>query len=259
VFCGFDIPGGVLFADPLAANSVQECMEQCVIPRFNVDPCYGIAFNSATHECHLKGVAVTRSTPEDDTGAFKKSTNFISGLANRQQFIPASTDCPFEDGSIQTAANGEKFKIACFKDHYGGDYHPDGWPWHTDSLEECMELCSNSTSACEAVTWNPGMAFSFSNCMPKTNVKVGDEEAALDTPLHLAFAILPDIENDCVDKSVIGADANKNFELQCNTDLGGEPTSSVHQNTLNNCLDACANANNCQGVSFDSYGLSPSI
>ena len=169
--CGQDISGG--YESWYNGNNLQECMDACSTAR---PPCYGVAFSEGY--CYAKNETDALSEYLVDR------TDVDSALADATQLKTFDSTCPHNTLSYQNTTTGMEFQILCDRDG-GNDYCPtnsegqrtpggwadfiDGCPTHTDSLDECMLLCSQAQPLCEGVSWNPGMESGFANCYFKTN------------------------------------------------------------------------------------------
>lgn len=86
-------------------------------------------------------------------------------IADADQLTASSkSGCPFAEGATYTTPSGLEFDIICNRDYYseGGDFCPDPIEdnkchLHADTMEECLDLCSQSHPLCQGVTYNANL------------------------------------------------------------------------------------------------------
>lgn len=233
----------------ISLTSLDDCMNACSTYSSR---CYGVSFNDALGMCWMKNSTVSSETKEqeDDTH---------SAIANASQLSGDDTTCPYTDQSYETTTSGLAFQIYCNKDLDGSDLSALNWnyPYHADSLMDCMDLCAETHPLCEAVAWNPDMNNGYSNCYPKTST------TGLVVPTgyvsHFAIASFSS-RNDtsCVDDSTYKSAAanSSSFSINCNQNIANNTIESVHSASLDDCVDSCNTYSNstqsCSGVVYDS-------
>lgn len=146
-----------------------------------------------------------------------------------------------------------EFEIHCDIDNAFGDYNPDKYPHppHTDTLAECMDICSNAHPLCRAVSWNPDMEAGFANCYLKNSL-VGNPKTPSNYVAHTAVAKLGLLNNSCPTNSTYTSNG-KVLNVDCNqiNDGSNNNLTSIHENDLDSCLDACASNTTCALAVFD--------
>ena len=223
-------------------------MEDCSTYR---PRCYGVSYDTDTGDCQFKD--------RDDVSPaeFSSDDNANSAIARITQLTsPSNTSCPFDPNSYQYTTEGMRFEILCNLDMPFGDYRPSNvnyWPYHADSLQECMDLCSTSRPLCEGVSWNPGMEAGFANCYPKSSQE-GTPEASNGYVTHSAIWRDDGFNVSCPTvKTYSASNDNKSFEISCNSGRLGGSNTSYHATSLDGCINTCAtnSSQNCLGVVYD--------
>jgi hypothetical protein len=136
------------------------------------------------------------------------------------------------------------------------------WFYHTETLEECMEICIDQQPLCRAVSWNPTMEIGYANCIPKTGFEAGYTDS-LDVgagPIlfHSAsMTQIDQIDTKCPERESYTVDAGsanaKGFEVHCGRLNPGTNITSLHTQNVTACMDACASGNiGCKAILFDS-------
>ncbi|KAK3081183.1 hypothetical protein LTS18_009328 [Coniosporium uncinatum] len=243
--CSTNIGGNDIGNTANGATSVEDCMDQCATSQI---PCYGVTFDTSSGACALK----TENTSIDD-GVSDPTRH--SALARASELTNDNTACGYNDGSIQTSANGLNFRIDCNHDSVGNDYAPwnfPSWPLHANSFADCMDSCSKSHDYCAGVAWNPGMESGYSNCFPKIPAFVNAPRTNSNIA-HLAIAQPPNLNNTCQDSGTHVASNRKQFTISCNQDRVATNIAVYHDTSLENCAETCAtyNSGNCTAVVFD--------
>lgn len=233
----------------ISLTSFDDCMNACSTYSSR---CYGVSFNDALGMCWMKNSTVASETKEqeDDTH---------SAIANASQLSGDDTTCPYTDQSYETTTSGLTFQIYCNKDLKGSDLNALNWnyPYHADSLMDCMDLCAETHPLCEAVAWNPDMNNGYSNCYPKNSTS--DLVVPSGYVSHFAIASFP-TRNDtsCVDGSTYppAAANSSSFSINCNQNIANNTIESTHSASLDNCIDSCNTYSNstqsCSGIVYDS-------
>lgn len=236
-------------------------MEYCSRFWGKSEGCFGLAYNTAEHECWLKN----STTGASDTLTFEAVTTVA--LVNREDMTPLSEDCPAASLSNHTVGS-VGYTVHCDRDIVGFDGCWEGYPWckgdgdpfrgfyHATSLDECLGFCLSEHPLCVAVVWNPNLKIGYANCWPKTGVSSTNDRPGLDrSPMHVAAVTSMDpIDATCPIKGDTKyTAANKRFELRCGERNTGVNITSVHTQNITACIDACASSTEgCKAVSFDS-------
>lgn len=245
--CNTNIAGSDLVH--VSLDSFDDCMDACSThsPR-----CYGVSFNDAVGVCWMKNSTIASQAKEQED-------NTHSAIADATQLNGDDTSCPYTDQSYETTTSGLTFQIYCNKDLEGSSLNALNWnyPYHADSLMDCMDLCAETHPLCEAVAWNPDMNNGYSNCYPKnstTNLIVPSGYVS-----HFAIASFPS-RNDtsCVDDSTYNPTSanSSSFSIKCNRNIANTTIETTHSTSLDDCVDACTDYSNatqsCSGVAYDS-------
>ena len=224
----------------------QDCMNNCAIAR---PPCYAVRF--ADGDCHEYDEH--NLPPRNATGS--KAVADSAQLAS-----PPKQDlaCPYESNSTQTLDSGEEFEILCGQDFFeaGGDYcpwesYPSQCPFHTDSLDECMQRCSDAHPLCKGVSWNPDMLDGYANCYLKQHPQ--DTKSAGDRVVHSAKVTEKSLQGGnapCLGDSEVQTGDDDYYDIACNMRWsdGQQPhnMTSVHSDGLDDCLAECSSrVDNC--------------
>jgi hypothetical protein len=184
--------------------------------------------------------------------------------------ISTDISCPFTNGTDQTTSNGMKFQIYCNQDMNLNDYCPIGGPtpgkrdgvcpYHADTLDECMDICSRAAPLCQAVAWNPDESDGYGNCYPKTALSPANYISVTNAApaRHMAVAVdIPTLDETCTNGTTTNASNGEGFEVSCNDNRAGNDIEQVHAENITACVSACATFNNatagdCMAVMYDS-------
>jgi len=239
---------------------MQNCMDLCSASgNKNGQICSGIAYNFVEQICYFKNQSILSTTPTRDDQTH-------SAFAININPTP-KTACPWTNGSDHSTPNGMDFDVLCNQDMTFNDFCP--WfgptstpqrdigvcPYHADSLEECMELCSQTHPACKAVAYDPSMGLGYGNCYPKSDFSASTYK--FNSANHMAVANWPTLNSSCTNGTLYTAPNNKQFTVSCNNNHMFNDLIEVHSANLSSCIDSCANYSNsttgdCVGVIFDS-------
>lgn len=242
------------------ADNMEDCMNQCAaFGNDNGETCWGVAYNFETQICFYKNQSILNTTPV-------KQPQTHSAFATNINTDP-ETACPWTNASDHSTPNGMDFEILCDQDMPFDDFCP--WfgptstpprdngvcPYHADSLEECMELCSQTHPACKAVSYNPDMKEGYGNCYPKSDFSASTYSSSPAT--HMAVAAKwPTLNSSCTNGSLYTTPNNEQFTVSCNDNRPYNDLIQVHSANLSHCIDSCASYSNsttgdCVAVVFD--------
>ncbi|KAF2805531.1 uncharacterized protein BDZ99DRAFT_466511 [Mytilinidion resinicola] len=244
---------------PFETDTMEECMEHCSRYWGDREGCFGIVWNES-NMCWLRNSSTSTQGIYPETGTH-------AALVPRDEVKGVSTDCPFDNLSIQTVRNVEQFTIhcdqviggydLCFDEYFSCLPSPYSGFWHADSLQECMEICADSHPLCQGVSWNPSQTIGFANCWPKTGWQntLGAATANMQIGvLHSAAltSITPTVNTTCPSGKAYDS-KGKTFDINCAQLNTGTNITSIHRANITSCIDACANSDkDCVGVVFDS-------
>ncbi|PVH68865.1 hypothetical protein DL98DRAFT_522493 [Cadophora sp. DSE1049] len=236
--------------DNAGADNVEDCLNQCSMHPGKA--CGAAAFDSTARKCFFKNSTIT------EVGAVTRE-GWTLGVANRTQYQPLPTECS-NNGANQQSQNGLNFTVYCDQTVNGFDVCPDDSPEcraHTESLDECLEVCSTLHPLCTGVAWDPSLQFGYLNCYPKnTTARVFDNaRGSAGDGLRCAKALLEVPADDCpaAVNATIVASNNDSFKLSCGEDCPGNNITAQHASSLRDCVDTCATYTqaNCLGAVFD--------
>lgn len=227
-------------------------MNECAILR---PRCYGISYRPSDGSCFYKG-------NETNTIALFNNSSLSSAIANSTQLqSPTNLTCPYLDNGIATTDNGMEFQILCDQDLKGiGDYCATNGnyscPLHSDSLDECLDLCANAHPLCRGVSWNPDMIDGYANCYLKDSTS-GDPmsdavEGFIVHSAELPPSGLPQVDPTCPSNLTYSASSGTEFAITC-YDQRTNDTSFVafHEPNVEQCMDLCSVSQGCKGVVLD--------
>lgn len=188
------------------------------------------------------------------------SDNVNSAIANATQLDTALDEtCPYQNSSFIETSDGLPFHIVCDQDMAGwGDYLPWGFDYrpHTDTMSECMELCSHAHPLCLGVSWNSDLRNGFGNCYLK-NAQNGTL-ARSTSHTHSGLVKLPAIDSCDVPIHLGQILTNdRTFQLMnCTGPAVRDNITSVYKANYTGCIEECAtyngtNSNICTGVLYD--------
>lgn len=230
---------------------MESCMDRCSTIR---PLCYGVAFNHDDGTCWFKNKTFTY---QSDVATQSNDTHLA--VARRTELTGFATDCPYNNGTTQEI-NGANFTIHCNQDILGADYCPMqalNCLYHTDSFDDCMNLCTSSETKCSGIVWNPDMKKGFGNCYPKFNLTDGfvarNNENNINGIAHSAVLQYPKIRNTCESAKVVASSNGTGYTLTCNQDRAGNDLTHYHDTNLKSCIDTCEQytVGECVGVIFD--------
>lgn len=242
-------------------GTMQDCMALCSAAGGGI-MCAGISFNTNDGTCYMKNRTVL--------SAMSSSSIVTHSAVVTKVDFNAPTACQFTNGTEQTTSNGMHFQILCSNNMPLNDFCPLNGPtparragvcpYHADSLEDCMEKCSDSAPLCQAVVYNPDMTGAYANCYPKTALsRSGLAPSSQGPPFsHMAYAVdLPMLDQSCKNGSNMTAAGGAVFELSCNDNRAGNDLDRTHAEDWQSCIDACGKFNNatageCAGALWDS-------
>jgi len=236
------------FAWTIEQNAT-ECFNTCSLYR---PRCYGAAYN-INGTCYIKSDNVSVSD-------LTTNLNITAGLSNSSQLAtPLDISCPYPPNSFQKTEDGMEFEILCDLDMAGyGDYCPSSsvtCPTHTSTMEECMQLCSQSHPLCLGVSWNVDMVAGFANCYLKNAPQDGTPAPDSTFKRHSALTRLSQVEDTCPNNLTYIAKHGQNFTISCwQGRTGTNNITSYHDSDIDSCIDTCANysgGQDCVGVTFD--------
>lgn len=233
----------------VGTDTVEECLDQCSTHAGGA--CGAAAFDSDLRKCYFKSANITA------TGAVDRE-HWTLGVANKTQYKPLSGTCN-NNGQTQKANNSLPFTVYCGQTVVGSDVCPDSAPdcrSHTDSLQECLDICATMHPLCTGVAWDYAMTFGYVNCYPKNNpAQQFDDDRTPASGLHCAKAQLGSPSDDCLSRANGTAVASNNemFQLNCNQDNRGSNVTVHHADSIDSCIDSCATytRSDCSGVVFD--------
>ena len=209
-------------------------------------------------------------------------SNTFSGYASLSQMTPLAPTlvCPFPKCSRQNASNGATFNVVCGSDFTGGDFGPQYvssipsyntsgtiFSWHTDTYEECMNMCATSHPLCRTFTFSP--RFAWTNCFLKN--ATGQTPSGMNT-LPIYSGVLDETLktsggasacNNHATLTVQSADGHDiDFFRSCDdfrlpTQGTNGIITQIHEKDLDECVTACASikseisGDSCVAIVFD--------
>ncbi|QKX55107.1 uncharacterized protein TRUGW13939_02199 [Talaromyces rugulosus] len=235
--------------EPTMANCMDSCSEY-------QPPCYGVTYYTQNQTCSFKGIGINSSFASTSDA---DNVDVNSALANVTQMLPLDTACPFQNNSNIPTANELSFHILCGQDMGGyGDY----LPWtilsraHTDTMIDCMDLCSHAHPLCLGVSWNPDLTAGYGNCYLKNTQDGGVPFTPTNYVAHSALVTMP-IIGACSPTALpaqITSD-KKEFDVSCfGARAGSNNFTSVYSQNITGCIDQCAaygGPESCIGVYYD--------
>lgn len=249
LYCHQDLPGTGHIGNA-GADNVEDCLNQCSMHPANA--CGAAAFDSIARRCYFKDTTVTEATLLPREG-------YTIGVANRTQYQSLPTTCT-SNGANRKAQNGLEFTVYCDQGFIGYDACPDDEPEcraHTESLDECLDVCSTLHPICTGVGWDPLLKSGYLNCFPKNTTarKFDNARYKADDGSQCAKALLEVYPDDCpaaINGTVVASNKNS-FQLSCGEDRPGNNITAQHANSLGACVDSCATYTNasCIGAVFD--------
>lgn len=242
--CDTNLPGDDLAQ--ITTDSLDDCMDFCSVRN---PLCYAVSYNIDTKICWMKNSVPSSTKAENGTH---------SAIASTAQLDGANTTCPYSNQEWVTTSSGLSFQISCGRDFSGKDYSPINWNFlhHTDTLEECMDLCAAAHPLCHAVAWNVDMLDGYANCYPKTS---GDTSLLVTSPntTHSAVASFGSVNSTCTDNSYYSQSdsSNATFAITCQQNIANSTIQSSHAQSIDDCIDVCGTYQNststCAAVAFD--------
>ena len=257
VHCDQEFSGSVTTNAQASADSVEECMGICSTTR---PRCYAISYDASTKECS----ALNASTSLNGDRTNKDGVTVAIAQAS-QLLTPTDLICPYANSTMHTTQNGEQFSILCGVDFasYGdycpyslGDYNDFDCPPHTDSLSQCMDICSTVHPWCSGVTWNPDMVDGYANCYLKNDLTGGSPVSSTgDVMAHSAKVTarsIADLSVACP-KNYTSKNGQV-YDMHCfENRVATQNITSIHEQSVQHCIEACSSytEESCLGVVFD--------
>lgn len=257
MLCDTTLPYADIMADDANRFTLRDCADDC---SFNPG-CNAFIWDEQCR-CQLTTNA-TLSTTSIEEGT-------LVGFAHDTQMTPPDPTviCPYPNLSTQNAVNGAPFNIFCGAIYVGGDLSPDyisstpdynvspiggfhnGWSWHADSFNDCMDMCATSHPLCRVFQFAPGYA--WANCFLKNATDLVPLGFA---SFHSHVGVISEskwkLERDKTCKTnestTAGAiDGSRlEFTLSCNDmrlpkdNLAGI-MAQRHEKSVHDCISACA-------------------
>jgi hypothetical protein len=235
-------------------------MEHC--SRFSGDNCYGMTWTTPGGHCWLK-------TSNVSTSALTPAPEAITALlVDRNQMKGYDTKCPSADledkplpgvdGITYTTHCGKVIDEPprCFEEYdcFDPDYRAF---YHTESLEECLKICTGLHPLCRAVSWNPDLTAGYANCKPKYgNSPSFISPTAKQGVIHAAEIVEFDVpDSKCPQESVYQASGGDRprFDIHCGKSNPGRNITNLHAHNITACMDACATSTQgCKAILFSS-------
>jgi hypothetical protein len=183
------------------------------------------------------------------------------------------TTCPYTDMAQIKTNNNMPATVYCGIDLVGSDYCPNGNGTchnHVTSLEQCLEICSQSHPLCWGASFDPTLITGWGNCYLKGQ-SIAEEQFTVTGPdntevyhgaiLHSAVVEGKngtDIAVNCSDRAEVNT-IGETFVTVCNSDQSGNDLWSYHEDTLEACVSKCANwsstGGECVAVTYDAQVL----
>jgi hypothetical protein len=185
------------------------------------------------------------------TQALEYSPDYITLFADSAALENRSSDCPYANGTIQSDENGLQYRIFCQTDYPGNDFgctscssdsssNLSTTPFHTDTLLECMNICSWNDPLCYGAVWLGNLVGGYRNCFHKrTNVSDDLTELVRNTNVSFAMAVLPVANIQCTD-TIYTSPTGAAFNRSCGTNGGGPLLDRIHAVDFEGCMNACA-------------------
>ena len=265
IYCGQRLTGKLdtINSDAEYIHTPEDCLDLCGTAR---PPCYAIQYHT-TGRCSLLG-------QDTDTSSFVIDKDVIIGVVTGNQLAaPSDLSCPYTNASVATSSSGEEFEIFCNTDFAGfGDYTPYNLMEeystavtkhysvlpHADSLDECLEICSNAHPLCNGVSYNSDMYSGYGNCYLKNNPWAYPPAATLNYSITHSARVTPKllgaVDRSCTAGEVQTTSNSNRFEVSCGQErTGRENITSFHEFSAASCMDHCASYTDqtCLGVVFD--------
>lgn len=238
-----------------------ECMERCSRYAGNGEGCFGVVWIPSRTECWIRNSTT-------GTQNLKKVEDAHSALLVDGQMSTFDTKCPAADGSTNelSGVSGMGYTMNCNKVITGYETcfsgmskpcfeSPYSGYFHTETMEECIQICVEQHPLCKAVTWSPELKIGYANCLPKT----GYPEGGLTSPgakqgiLHSATITRIDpVNRDCPTEKTFTTTSKATFDIHCGQASSGTNMTMMHTQNVTACMNACAATDKCVGVVFDS-------
>jgi hypothetical protein len=238
-------------------------MEHCSRYRGNGEGCFGIVWVEDGSACWIRNSNVSTAGLEPLAGNH-------AALIDRTEMEGFDSSCPHADLSTNTIPGVEgmvytmhcdkaiAFQDACF-DGYPCLYYPYMGFYHTETFEECLQICVKQHPLCSAISWNPGLEIGFANCWPKSGFNdssIVDPFSNEGTKHSATITQIDQIDTKCPETSTYTAGTLENrvtFDINCGKANSGTHITSLHSQNVTACMDACvASDQKCIGISFDS-------
>lgn len=157
IACGTDYYGNDLQSQQ--ASSFEACMNLCS----TTASCTTVSYTGGF--CYLKSGTSGSTSNANIVGAtLVSSTTSTTSSSTTSSISSSSTSQGCVDGAVFRTSSGAQYRIACGTDYYGNDISSQ----QTGSFEECMNLCSTTTS-CTTVSYTGGFCYLKSSASGSTS------------------------------------------------------------------------------------------
>lgn len=204
-----------------------------MLPGAGFGPCQAVTLNITTYTCFFKDGNIT-------TQNLIAAPGRLTAIASASQF---TTDLDFQCPSdLQKANNGMVFEVNCNHrragDPFAADVDPYYQPHHSDTLQECIEWCSEGSPLCYGVVWEADTLRGYRNCWPRSD-NISSGQISTNLNMHVAQAMLSIDLSPCNSDPYITAN-DQTFHKTCDTKMDGPFIGQVHTDTFDACIDYCA-------------------
>lgn len=228
-----------------------------------VSGCWGVSF-TPPYTCLLKGRGI--SFDLDDLQSEPGSTlGLVWPTSQMEPLSSVLPECSYRNGSVIFSST-MKFEIFC-----NSDLDAPAWVSgtlnvpnkHFNSFDQCLAYCElGGQPQCQAVVFDPTLSSGYLNCIPKM-VSIQNVSMALvpqtDPLRHAAVAIVPELNESCVDGPIDQLFNDKRFSLSCDQEITGNQIGErFRTNSLKDCIAACAerigsssSVGECTAVTWD--------
>ncbi|KPI42048.1 Isobutyryl-CoA dehydrogenase, mitochondrial [Cyphellophora attinorum] len=223
-------------------NSVMDdldtCMNACAEKGSDedTDPCQAVAWNVAGSRCYLKGRGITAQNTT-------KSVGTIMAFSDPTVWANAKGGCGYNNNSIVTNTREQQFQVLCDTRYKGDNYDSTiraSYPAkHTETLEECLEYCSDGDPFCWGVLFSPTMEGGYRNCWAKNaNATLHKGTWVPQTNQITAYAYEA-INTTCAGSSYT-TPSGAVFNTSCDHTGDSPDLQRVHADSFEHCQDLCA-------------------
>ena len=182
-----------------------------------------------------RGVTLSKSTTEN---------GLTLAISDSSQWDNLRSGCEGHDNNtIVTGSTGQRFQVLCDTRHKGDNYDPAKRPSypskHTQTLDECLQYCSDGSPFCWGVLFSPTQQSGYKNCYAKTANATNNKNDWVEQKDMITAYALESINTTCSGASYTSPNG-ANFNTSCDHSGESPDIEKLHAANFEECQDLCA-------------------